>query len=690
MIMTEIEREALLKMSEQDSISIQDIQELVGKNDSDRFLMKYSKYIGCLHGEKWYINTEGKEFLKQATVGTIFETSDAKVTFSVVKKQGVKLEVYIRVQRKDDETMVFDEKMNYNSSRARNRFVGECAKRIKVNVEQLDKLINNIRPALENAPEKAKIVETLDDSLESHFSDDVIKQANEILRNGNPLSYIISAVNKIHVGDQVGIAIAVLSRLSLFLSKCKPLHIQCVARSGKGKSDMLKKTQLCFKSPKTVMLHSLSGQTMFYASEHKDLDGFHVIVEEAEVLGESVPVLRALTDYSPFNPEGTTSWTVREQTHLELKIPGRQLIWLASVKPVKDIQLANRILLLYTDESEEQDKAVLALQMKEERTHVKELPEEYEVVKAIFKVLEQDDEVIIPYFDCSFFEWDFYRNRRDFPLFSILIQACTKLFKYQRQKVEGKLIATRTDFEIAKYIWSKIQNLQSQKLNKEDIRLLEMLPRKKEEAFTRAEITDKLGWSTGKIQHHLDYNLCQSELNLVASDKNEQGRKIYWKISDTLPTKIEIDWTKFNENYLTEYVDELVTDISNYPNLAKELIPVVCTIPNSFLDFMSTTFNYTPTLALEEFAYLPTELKIHKKPDIEKIYERIKKFFAEDKCRKSLIVDNIMINDDVSEEQAELIVQLMIDKALIDRDLNSDNLQLIEQADEDANPKVAE
>jgi len=381
------------------------------------------------------------------------------------------------------------------------------------------------------------------------FDEETLSKAKKILREGNPLEFIVQTINKVHIGDKPSIVACVLSRTSLFLKKTKQLHLQAIARSGKGKSSLIKKFMLGLPRQKIVKLDSLSAKTIEYASEKKDLNGYLFYCDEAEVTTEATPVLRALTDRLDY--DGTTdnikSWTVREQEHLELNITGRQLVWLSSLEPVKDLQLVNRLFLIKTDESLEQDDRVFKHQKKEEGYGVKVIPEEMKIMRAIYTIVEEnDDEVFVPYVDLI--EWGFKRNRRDFPLFMSFLKASAKIFKFQRETLEdGRIIANRVDFEIAKHIWLEMKELQSKKISQEGQKILEILPTESQNAMTRATITDLIGWSTGKIQQYLDYNLCTADSNLVAKDNNDKGRVIYWKLTENslLSPIIQVDWSSF-------------------------------------------------------------------------------------------------------------------------------------------------
>jgi len=293
--------------------------------------------------------------------------------------------------------------------------------------------------------------------------------------------------------------------------------------------------------------------------------------------------------------------------------------------------------LIKTDESKEQDDKVFEHQKLEEGYGIKEIPGEMKTVKAMFHILEgEEDEVFVPYVDSI--QWGFKHNRRDFPLFMSLLKSSTKLFKFQRQRLDDeRLIANRIDFEIAKHIWIKNSELQSKKISQEDQRILAILPTESHNAITRANITDTLGWSTGKIQQHLDYGLCTAEKNLVAKDKNEDRRVVYWKLihSNLLQLIIQVDWSAFDIKKLKATITP-----TYWKNRSEKELYSILSHPNNFNKYLSSCFNYTTDEADGVFSYIISDNKqsdqIKKKGEKRKQIPKKKKNYNLDRQIKKI------------------------------------------------------
>jgi len=405
------------------------------------------------------------------------------------------------------------------------------------------------------------------------------KKAMEILKNGSPLEYVAAAVDKSHKGDAELKYLYYLSGLMLGV-KSDLIHISAVGTSGKGKSDLSHRVGCCYPPHMYHYLQDLSPKSIQFAVEAGKLKGKSiVIVDEAEVAKEGIPTLRALTS-SETGAKARNYWTVKDMEFLDIRLDGKIVVWLNSVDPVDDPQLNNRFIMANVDESKELDKLVHEHQKKRYGygKEGEELLEEFKIIRAMSEILlEGEDNVVIPYIEQVV--WGGAQNRRNFPIFLLLVKACTKVHMFQRETTsKGDVLATREDFDIARAIWESVIKTQATKVDNKCIEIMDYLPPSEDAAKTRAEITQALGIPTGTLRDKVDGILVPAGL---VNSKKEENRWYYWKGGTEnlrLPTA-QVDWGSFGEKELQAFFEEYLRDCggesstlpSNLPSLLNKI-----------------------------------------------------------------------------------------------------------------------
>jgi len=185
---------------------------------------------------------------------------------------------------------------------------------------------------------------------------EIDSKVEEILKNSDPLEFILNTVQTIHKGDKENIILAYLCGLTPFM-ETDQLHIICMGKSGKGKSDLLSKILLVFPEENYKILTSISPKSLFYGKkENKLFENGIIYVDESEASKDSIPILRAITSSGRIKPE---HWSVDEKRKfMGLKFEGKYSIWLTGVNPLPDEQLKNRFLFMNVDECKEMDEEV--------------------------------------------------------------------------------------------------------------------------------------------------------------------------------------------------------------------------------------------------------------------------------------------------------------------------------------------
>ena len=325
---------------------------------------------------------------------------------------------------------------------------------------------------------------------------EIVKEATEILEHGDPLAYMVETFNLDHVGDQVLGRCLVLSLASRLVRNSQGLHVMTTGESGKGKSHgyraMLKQVPDDYK-----IKGSFSDKSLFY------MDGLRsqtVILLDDKDLSDSIQetLKEATTDFrEPIIHRTLTN----ERKFIEMTIPARCLWWIAKMEGTGDEQVQNRVLMVWVDESEEQDRAVLARKMAQEsrdESGPAGEPRQIAICRAMWEILQGLGLIEV---NLSRFAhricFTSARNRRNPDMLADLIRSAAMLRYFQRDRRTldddtTRLYATPEDFKTAGDIFTALNGVagsQDAKLTQRESQFLDIIDKAGLTEFTVKTIT---------------------------------------------------------------------------------------------------------------------------------------------------------------------------------------------------------
>jgi hypothetical protein len=339
----------------------------------------------------------------------------------------------------------------------------------------------------------------------------VLAEARQILETGDPLAYMVDTFNLEHVGDRDLAHCLALSLASRLVATSEGLHVMTTGESGKGKSDgyrvMLRQLPDEFKikgsfSDKSLyyMGESLKPQTVFLIDDKDLSDSLQDVLKEAT------------TDFrKPIEHRTVTTDRKPQICH----IPERCLWWIARVEGAGDDQVKNRMLMPWVDDSEEQDRAVLAGILKrlarDDDEPIGE-PHEIAVCKAIWTILQGVGlvEVNLSRFALRI-HFSSARNRRNSRMLTDMIQSAAMLRYFQRDRRElqdgtPRIYATEDDFRTAAGIFTALHTIsgsQDAKLTRREDGVLRLLAATGETEFTVQKIMNLTKLSYDSVRRML-------------------------------------------------------------------------------------------------------------------------------------------------------------------------------------------
>jgi primase-polymerase (primpol)-like protein len=336
------------------------------------------------------------------------------------------------------------------------------------------------------------------------FDDAIQEEAREILKTGDPMTYMIQTFNREHVGDEDLAKCLVLSLASRLIANSKGLHVQVSGSSGKGKSDsyrvMLQQIPTEFK-----LEGSFSDKSLYYG----DVRPRTVIFIDDQDMSDSLREIMKSSTSSFSKP--ITHRTVVNGKHVPLTIAERCLWWSANVDTSGDDQELNRVLSCWVDDSKEQDEAVYQAAVERElRNDPPGEPQQVTVCRAMWTQLHAAAAAPVVISLSTFVErigFASIRNRRDVEMFFDMIRSAAMIRFFQRDRTPGEgdaiqVDATPDDFTTAASVFKAIHGesgSQGSKLTRTEKQVLEAIANAGKTEFTAKDIARMTGQTYNAI-----------------------------------------------------------------------------------------------------------------------------------------------------------------------------------------------
>jgi hypothetical protein len=358
-------------------------------------------------------------------------------------------------------------------------------------------------------------------------------RAEEVLRSGDPLAFLLDVFHREHVGDRVVGECLVLSVASQSIENTQGLHVAISGNSGKGKTHACR-AMLNLLPEKFKLKGTVSDKALYY---HPVQPGTVLLFDDVTLSDDLQEILKSATA-SFREPIEHRTLTSDRQVRI-CTIPERCVWWLAKVELAGDDQGMNRMLCAWIDDSAAQDAAVLA-HLKEHEARVAMAGEDPDVLicRAIWEVVkEQVMHVRVPFAPEVHFSTA--QNRRNPGMLFDLIKCHARLFFLQRERDEhGSILATREDFEYARRLFIDLTGetgAQETKQTRNEAAALESIAKMGLEVFTIKQLQEVLG-----LSYHQVYRLLKGYRN---------GRGFYTGILDKCPAVSYIDATVAEDIY---------------------------------------------------------------------------------------------------------------------------------------------
>jgi len=300
----------------------------------------------------------------------------------------------------------------------------------------------------------------------------LIAQAQDILKNGDPVQAIMNEFHRHHIGDDEYGRLLLCAIASQHVRNTHGIHLTPSGASGKGKSHA-GMSMLHLVPHEKWIESSLSPKSLYYA----DIKPGTIIFSDDVTIDEELLsiIRRCITGFTKKQEHRTVD---SDRKGITLVIPER-IIWIiASVENFMDEQTRNRMIDVPVDESAQTDGLVYEKQVDNAKNGADEFPETDGVLlcREIFRIIKnlEPTAVVVPFADEI--DWRFKSNRRNFDMFLELVKAHTMIRHLQRDRTEnGAITATLDDFYDAKKLYLTRAEGEATKLTKGELNIVRAL-----------------------------------------------------------------------------------------------------------------------------------------------------------------------------------------------------------------------
>lgn len=270
------------------------------------------------------------------------------------------------------------------------------------------------------------------------YTPEQMVEARKIYELGGMLQYLRDSIHKEHTGDDHIVDAMILSAACIFVQNSEGIHISVSGETGTGKSHVA--DTVANRMPKKMVLNGgLSDKALYYMVIP---NGTVIILDDQSMTPELQKVMKT----------GTTGWkepakyhTVGKEngknTGITLALPTHAPWWIIKANLTGDEQVMDRMLVLHTDDSPEQHRAILNRILHESNERV-----DTGIENALWDCLESVT-VEIPYTDRIGFEDTM--SARNLNLFMDILKAHAVLHAPKRERDGDIIYASKEDFDAA-------------------------------------------------------------------------------------------------------------------------------------------------------------------------------------------------------------------------------------------------
>ena len=310
------------------------------------------------------------------------------------------------------------------------------------------------------------------------------------------------------VGEKNNALIAYLAYTSRI--RKKPLHIMCLGASGTGKTYLQEKISELIPAEEKIEITSLSDNAFYYFGR-EELKHKLILIEDLDGAENVLYPLRELQSKRRISKTVTLKDNKGNLKTITLKVEGPVCVSGCTTRERIYEDNANRCILLYIDDSNEQDKRIMAYQKALSSAQINHVSER-EIKLRIQNVqrLLRPIKIVNPYAELIDLPQEVFKPRRTLLLLLSFIETITFYHQYQRQVKtnemgERYIETTKEDVEAAFSLMKEVLFTKSDELSKASRNFLEKLKSKvgQGECFSSSKVRKELRMNASNLKRYL-------------------------------------------------------------------------------------------------------------------------------------------------------------------------------------------
>jgi len=291
----------------------------------------------------------------------------------------------------------------------------------------------------------------------------------------------------------------------------KPLHIMCLGASGTGKTYLQEKISELIPEEEKIEITSLSDNAFYYFGR-EELKHKLILIEDLDGAENALYPLRELQSKRRIGKTVTVKDNKGNLKTINLKVEGPVCVSSCTTRERIYEDNANRCILLYIDDSQDQDKRIMEYQKSQssgriDRASERQVKQKLKNVQRLLRPIN----VVNPYANLIDLPQEIFKPRRTLLLLLSFIETISYYHQYQRviktnPATNERYIETEeSDIEAAFSLLKEVLFSKSDELNKASRKFLELLKSKVKvgETFSSSKLRKELRMAPSTLKRYL-------------------------------------------------------------------------------------------------------------------------------------------------------------------------------------------
>ena len=474
--------------------------------DKRKFLFSIENKNGQRKPSKGKLHTENAELL-------VYETEQLLITIlGGIKITGLdRLRVTLKIEKKEySHHLPVRFSLDLYHAKQVESLVQKMSECLELGTSESEKIISQLTGALEiYRQNKLELLKPKKAEVKTMSSEDKA-EAMKYLKSKKLLRNTLEDIAKTGlVGEVNNALIAYLTYTSR--KREKPLHIMCLGASGTGKTYLQEKISELIPEEEKIEITSLSDNAFYYFGR-EELKYKLILIEDLDGAENALYPLRELQSKRRIGKTVTVKDNKGNLKTINLKVEGPVCVSSCTTRERIYEDNANRCILLYIDDSQDQDRRIMEYQKlvssgQVDHASERSVKQKIQNVQRLLKPIK----VVNPYANLIDLPQEIFKPRRTLLLLLSFIETLSYYHQYQRPvktnpTTQQRYIETeKSDIKAAFGLMKEVLFSKSDELSKASRRFLELLKNKVKpgEVFSSTVLRKELRLAPSTLRRYL-------------------------------------------------------------------------------------------------------------------------------------------------------------------------------------------